>query len=95
MPPSRKATPCSDTPHPLAPTRLALAATDVGSGVAQIEYRVNGGDWKTYAGELRVRSRDLVEARATDHAGNTSAVLTVNRRWYWSSSREFGPRPLT
>jgi hypothetical protein len=63
-----------------AKTRLTFEATDEASGVAAIEYRVNGGEWKTYSNSIRVRPYDVIEARATDHAGNTSDVLTVQRR---------------
>jgi hypothetical protein len=51
-----------------------------GSGVAAIEYRVDGGEWKNYSSAVRVRPYDVVEACATDNAGNTSEVLTVTRR---------------
>jgi hypothetical protein len=59
---------------------LAFAASDEGSGVAAIEYRVDGGDWTAYTGAIRIRPHDVVEARATDLAGNTSPVLTVRRK---------------
>lgn len=60
-------------------TRVAFEASDTGSGVATIEYRINGGDWKNYSSAVRVRPYDVVEARATDNAGNTSDVLTLTR----------------
>jgi len=44
-----------------------------------IEYRIDCGDWTTYSGEIRIRPNDVVEARATDQAGNISPVLTVRR----------------
>ncbi|WP_155830024.1 OmpL47-type beta-barrel domain-containing protein [Glycomyces tenuis] len=59
---------------------LAFEAVDEGSGVASIEYRVNGGEWTAYTGEIRIGPHDVVEARASDRAGNTSAVLTVTRK---------------
>ncbi|MCD0447541.1 hypothetical protein LO763_28390 [Glycomyces sp. A-F 0318] len=59
---------------------LALEAADEGSGVAAIEYRVNGGEWATYSDPIRIRPHDVVEARATDQAGNTSEVLTIRRK---------------
>ncbi|WP_051393322.1 OmpL47-type beta-barrel domain-containing protein [Glycomyces arizonensis] len=59
---------------------LAFEASDEGSGVASIEYRVNGGEWTVYSGEIHIRPHDVVEARATDHAGNTAPVLTVTRK---------------
>ncbi|MFG3340877.1 OmpL47-type beta-barrel domain-containing protein [Glycomyces sp. NPDC048151] len=59
--------------------RVTFEATDDGSGVASIEYRVNGGAWTTYDKAIRVRPFDTVEARATDNAGNTSGIVTVTR----------------
>jgi hypothetical protein len=61
-------------------SRLVFEASDADSGVATIEYRINGGEWKIHSGAIRVRPYDVVEARATDNAGNTSDVLTVTRR---------------
>lgn len=58
---------------------LTLDATDDASGVALLEYRVGGGEWTAYSGVIRVGPRQEVEARATDHAGNVSPVLTVSR----------------
>jgi hypothetical protein len=63
-----------------AKTRLTFEAVDEGSGVAAIEYRVNGGEWENYSSAVRVRPYDVVEARAIDHAGNASETLTVQRR---------------
>ncbi|TYL53976.1 hypothetical protein FYC51_10240 [Agromyces mariniharenae] len=59
--------------------RLALEATDAGSGVSHLEFRIGDGDWATYTGPIDVSPKDVVEARAIDAAGNVSAVLTVKR----------------
>ena len=59
--------------------QLALSATDAGSGLAVIEFRVNGGAWSTYSGPIDVKGKDVVQARAKDLAGNVSAVSTITR----------------
>ena len=59
---------------------VSLVVSDETSGVAAKSYRIAGGAWKTYAGSFTVaRSAvaQLVEFRATDKAGNTSAVRSV------------------
>ena len=59
---------------------VSLVGSDETSGVASKSYRIAGGAWKTYAGSFTVaRSAvaQLVEFRATDKAGNTSAVRGV------------------
>ncbi|MFE6968198.1 RICIN domain-containing protein [Isoptericola sp. NPDC057653] len=58
---------------------LTLGATDDASGVALLEYRVNGAAWTRYEDVVGIRPHDRVEARATDRAGNVSEVLTVRR----------------
>ena len=62
-----------------AKKQLSLSATDAGSGLAVIEFRVNGGAWSTYGGPIDVKGKDVVEARAKDLAGNVSAVSTIKR----------------
>ncbi|WP_172832232.1 glycoside hydrolase family 3 protein [Nakamurella panacisegetis] len=59
--------------------KLTLAATDAGSGVAAIKYSVNGGStWATYTGPVTVTGAPkVVQYRAIDKAGNTSAVKSV------------------
>jgi hypothetical protein len=54
--------------------QVTITATDVGSGVETIEYRLNGAaTWTTYTSPLTLNSGEsTVEARATDVAGNTS-----------------------
>ena len=51
--------------------QLALSATDAGSGLAVIEFRVNGGAWSTYSGPIDVKGKDVVQARAKDLAGKS------------------------
>ncbi len=52
-------------------TPFTITSSDDGSGVASIEYRVNGGAWTAYAGAFTLDGPDgpyTVEARATDVA---------------------------
>jgi hypothetical protein len=76
------------TPNPVngwvkTSATIGLSATDVGSGVASIRYRttVNGtvGSWTTYSGTFTISTEGttLVEAYATDNAGNVSATATA------------------
>ncbi|CAH0208481.1 Endonuclease YhcR [Microbacterium sp. Bi128] len=58
---------------------VTVSATDAGSGVASTEYRVDGGVWTAYSAALTVDSRGhTVQARATDKAGNVSAVASAS-----------------
>ncbi|WP_425450722.1 OmpL47-type beta-barrel domain-containing protein [Tumebacillus permanentifrigoris] len=61
---------------------FAVAATDENSGVAQIEVKLNEGDWTTYNGSISITQEGLntVEYRATDKAGNVSVVQTSELR---------------
>ena len=54
---------------------VSLTATDAGSGVASVEYQLDGGTWTPYAAPVVVSSlgMHMVHYRATDVAGNTSA----------------------
>ncbi|WP_170222718.1 GDSL-type esterase/lipase family protein [Rarobacter faecitabidus] len=63
----------------VADATLTLVAHDDTSGVATIEYRPDGtGAWTAYAGPAPLaESTRSVAFRATDVAGNTSAVATV------------------
>ncbi|AWB92107.1 alpha-L-rhamnosidase [Aeromicrobium chenweiae] len=59
--------------------QLSLAATDALSGVDTVEYRVAGGEWATYTAPVSLsKAAQTVAYRATDLAGNTSAVRTVD-----------------
>lgn len=55
--------------------KLTLTATDALSGVASIQYSLDGKTWKTYSGTATVSG--AVSYRATDVAGNVSAVKKV------------------
>ncbi|HWM09524.1 MAG TPA: PKD domain-containing protein, partial [Solirubrobacteraceae bacterium] len=58
------------------PVEVTLAATDADSGVERIEYRLDGGDWTEYTGPVTISGdgQHTLEHRATDVAGNVSAV---------------------
>src|SRR5690606_8716980 len=58
---------------------VRLRGTDAGSGVASIEYQVDGGEWLPYAKQISLRTpgEHTVTYRATDVAGNVSAPKSV------------------
>ncbi|MFT3877043.1 MAG: hypothetical protein QM708_11570 [Propioniciclava sp.] len=58
---------------------VTVTATDAGSGVSRIETRIDGGAWQAYTAPLTVpgTAGHRVEYRASDVAGNTSAVGAV------------------
>lgn len=53
---------------------------DATSGIAQTEYRVDGGAWERYAGASRITTggTHVVEYRSTDAAGLQEAVRSVS-----------------
>ena len=54
---------------------MTLTGADAGSGIDTIEYRLDGGDWTTYTAPVTISSGShTLEHRATDVAGNVSAV---------------------
>jgi hypothetical protein len=59
---------------------VTLSATDDGSGVASVEYQLDGGAWTTYAGPVTVNApgSHMLHHRATDVAGNTSPMGMVS-----------------
>ncbi|WP_425571459.1 OmpL47-type beta-barrel domain-containing protein [Phytohabitans rumicis] len=59
-----------------------LSATDTGSGVARVEYAIDGGAYGTYSGPVTVNApgQHTVSYRATDVAGNTSEPQSVSFR---------------
>ncbi|MFG1643230.1 OmpL47-type beta-barrel domain-containing protein [Amycolatopsis sp. NPDC049252] len=59
----------------LGSASVALTATDAGSGVASVEYQLDGGTWTPYSAPVVVSSlgMHMLGYRATDVAGNTSA----------------------
>ncbi|MCI2957388.1 family 43 glycosylhydrolase [Agromyces atrinae] len=58
---------------------VTFTGRDTGSGVRVVEYRVDGGAWVAAEGELAITElgSHLVEYRATDRAGNVSAVSST------------------
>ncbi|WP_410643425.1 OmpL47-type beta-barrel domain-containing protein [Amycolatopsis sp. lyj-346] len=58
---------------------VTVTASDAGSGVASVEYRVDGGAWTAYAAPVPVTAvgAHTVEFRASDVAGNTSLTGSV------------------
>jgi GH43 family beta-xylosidase len=57
---------------------LTVSATDDASGVAVREYRLDGGPWLAWTGPRQLDGAGhTVDVRATDVAGNTSAVRTI------------------
>ncbi|WP_203338512.1 family 43 glycosylhydrolase [Nocardioides limicola] len=53
---------------------VSLSATDDDSGVASIEYRLDGGSWLPYLEPIELdEAAHVLEFRATDVAGNTSS----------------------
>ncbi|MDB5082707.1 MAG: hypothetical protein JWP00_4631, partial [Chloroflexi bacterium] len=78
-------TPDKATGKSLVPVSVQLAATDDLSGIASIEYRVNGGQWLTYTSDTTKTSLTVSENgtytinyRATDGAGNITQADTIN-----------------
>ncbi len=59
---------------------VTLTATDSGSGVARIEYSLDGGPYAQYAAPVTVNQpgRHTVTHRATDNAGNTATPQSVS-----------------
>ncbi|MEO3924206.1 family 16 glycoside hydrolase [Micromonosporaceae bacterium B7E4] len=58
---------------------VTLSATDTGSGVGRIEYALDGGAYGSYSAPVTVNApgQHTVTYRATDVAGNTSAVQST------------------
>lgn len=52
--------------------------TDAHSGVDRTEYRINGGEWKTYSSVIVLSDEGLhtIEARTIDRAGNISNIVS-------------------
>ena len=66
------------TADPVART-VKASATDAGSGLDKIEYRIDAAqEWTAYSGTILVGLEETtVHLRASDKAGNVSAVLPV------------------
>jgi plastocyanin len=60
----------------LGTATATITATDTGSGVDRTEYQLDGGAWTAYTAPLVVATAgmQMLHSRATDKAGNTSAV---------------------
>ncbi|TDD60878.1 copper-binding protein [Kribbella antibiotica] len=58
---------------------VTVTATDSGSGVKTVEYQLDGGAWTAYTVPIEVATNGAhtVGYRATDNAGNVSAVGTA------------------
>ena len=57
---------------------VTVTATDAGSGVASVEYQLDSGNWTAYTAPVTVDAlAHTVSYRATDKAGNVSAVGSV------------------
>ncbi|RKQ92121.1 PA14 domain-containing protein [Solirubrobacter pauli] len=58
------------------PVTLTLAGQDDKPGTVTLEYRVNGGAWTAYTSPVTVSAQGehVIEYRATDAAGNVSAI---------------------
>ncbi|MBV8296533.1 MAG: C39 family peptidase [Acidimicrobiia bacterium] len=61
------------------PVTVSLSATDIGSGVAQITYRVDGGVVQNYGRPFTVSGggKHTVSFRAADYAGNLEAEQSL------------------
>ena len=61
------------------PVQVELTGADAGSGVAKLEYKLDGGDWTTYASPVTISGNGphTLEHRATDTAGNVGAVASA------------------
>ena len=61
-----------------AQRRVTLTATDQGSGVDRIEYRVGAGAWTAYTAPVQVgAAATTVEHRAVDKVGNVGATTST------------------
>ncbi|MFE0170816.1 OmpL47-type beta-barrel domain-containing protein [Streptomyces sp. NPDC059002] len=64
----------------LGRAKVTVTATDAGSGVAKVEYSLDGGPYLAYGTPVVVDrvGRHSVAYRASDKAGNTAAAKTVS-----------------
>lgn len=65
--------------HSASVRTVTITATDIPSGVAQREYRINGtGAWQIYGSPVTVpETASSLEYRAVDNAGNVSTPVSV------------------
>jgi cytochrome c len=75
-PPTTTATPAGGTFT--GPFEVTIDASDDGSGVEAVEYRLDGGAWTAYTGPVTISGdgQHTLEHRAYDVAGNMSAPAT-------------------
>lgn len=74
-------TPASGTGTPRNPISVAFAATDATSGVGDVQYRVNSGQWQSVGGApipFDQVGDYVVSYRATDKAGNVSQAKSLS-----------------
>ncbi|SDX96346.1 hypothetical protein [Thermoactinomyces sp. DSM 45892] len=64
----------SITPSSSDNTDVSFSATDNFSGIAKTEYRINDGSWVNYTKPLVISTKDKVEYRSIDHAGNAEDI---------------------
>jgi hypothetical protein len=70
------------TPAPgggyVSPIAITLSASDATSGVAMVQYRIDGGAWRSYTGPtpLAGNGTHVFESFAMDNAGNREATRT-------------------
>ncbi|WP_243062140.1 discoidin domain-containing protein [Humibacter sp. RRB41] len=57
---------------------VSITASDSGSGVANVQYAIDGGAWQTYSAPIVVTGTHAVSYRATDAAGNVSATRSLS-----------------
>lgn len=57
---------------------LTLTATEGGSGLDAIEYRIGDGEWREYRGAVTMTDAATVAYRATDVAGNASDEQSID-----------------
>lgn len=76
-----------------APVTVTLGAVDAQSGVSALEYRLDGGQWRTYGGPFTVSAlgAHLVEHRARDHAGNLENAKEASFAIGTTSTAVVGP----
>ncbi|MFI6763067.1 OmpL47-type beta-barrel domain-containing protein [Micromonospora sp. NPDC050417] len=76
---------------------VTLSASDTGSGVGRVEYSLDGGPYGTYSAPVTVNApgEHTVNYRATDVAGNTSPVQSVNFRVAQPAPQDTTPPTVT
>jgi hypothetical protein len=73
------AVPNGDNNWYIGDTSVKLEASDNLSGIANTEYRLNGGQWSPYTDAIHLgEGQHAVDFRSTDNAGNVEAVQTIS-----------------